>query len=190
LDPCHYVSTPSFGWDAMLLKTKVNLDLIADCDMNQFLERGIRGGQSVIFKKYAKANNKYLSNYNPSEPSTYISYLDANNLHGIAVTCKLPKGEFQWGNGDDISIDDIMNYNEDNDHFEKDYFELMNRAVSEKTMDNIRDRKEIKKTFDETYYRKYVSKPNFHSSKILVDDKMMLMKLTKTTVRLNKPIYA
>ncbi len=83
--------------------------------MYQFLERGIRGGQSVIFKKYAKANNKYLSDYNPEEPSTYISYLDANNLNGIAMSCKLPQGEFQWVNGNDISIDDIMNYNEGTD---------------------------------------------------------------------------
>ena len=36
LDPCHYVGTPSFGWDAMLLKTKVELDLMTDCDMYQF----------------------------------------------------------------------------------------------------------------------------------------------------------
>ncbi len=43
--------------------------------MYQFFERGIRGGQSVVFKKYAKANNKYLSEYNPDEKSTYISYL-------------------------------------------------------------------------------------------------------------------
>ena len=74
--------------------------------------------------------------------------------------------------------------------FEKDYFKLMNNAVFGKTMENVRDRIEIKTAFDETYYRKYVSKPNFHSSKILVDDKMTLMKLSKKTVQLNKPIYA
>ncbi len=62
LDPCHYVGTPSFGWE-----TKVELDLMTDCDMYQFFERGIPGGQSVIFKKYAKANNKYLCDYNPNE---------------------------------------------------------------------------------------------------------------------------
>jgi hypothetical protein len=116
LDPCHYVGTPSFGWDAMLLKTKVELDLMTDCDMYQFFERGIRGGQSVIFKKYAKANNKYLSDYNPNEKSTYISYLDANNLYGVSMSCKLPYGEFEWVNGDDLSINDIMNYNEDTDN--------------------------------------------------------------------------
>jgi hypothetical protein len=57
--------------------------------MYQFFERGIRGGQSVIFKKH----NKYLSDYNPDEKSTYISYLDANNLYGVSMSCKLPYGE-------------------------------------------------------------------------------------------------
>ncbi len=61
--------------------------------MYQFFERGIRGGQSVISKKYAKANKKYLSNYNPDEnlieKSTYISYLEANSLYGVSMSCKL-----------------------------------------------------------------------------------------------------
>ena len=74
--------------------------------------------------------------------------------------------------------------------FEKDYFKLMNNAVFGKTMENVRDRIEIKTAFDEQYFRKYVSKPNFHSSKTLVEDKMMLMKLSKKTVHLNKPIFA
>ena len=52
LDPCHYVGTPSFGWDAMLLKTGIKLELLKDSDMYLFYERGIRGGQSVIFNKY------------------------------------------------------------------------------------------------------------------------------------------
>ena len=38
----------------MLLTTKIQSELIDDCDLSQFFERGIRGGQSVIFKKYAK----------------------------------------------------------------------------------------------------------------------------------------
>jgi hypothetical protein len=56
----------------MLLKTKVELDLMTDCDMYQCFERGIRGGQSVVFKKYAKANNKYLSDYYPNEKSNTL----------------------------------------------------------------------------------------------------------------------
>ena len=58
LAPRHYFDQYP-GLDAMLLLTKVNLDLLEDSDMYQFFERGIRGGQSVIFEKYCKANNKY-----------------------------------------------------------------------------------------------------------------------------------
>ena len=43
-------------------------------------EKGIRGGITHISKRYAEANNKYMVNYNPDEPSNYIQYLDANNL--------------------------------------------------------------------------------------------------------------
>jgi hypothetical protein len=59
-----------------------------------------------------------------------------------------------------------------------------------KTMENVRDRIEIKTAFDDKYFSKYVSKPNFHSSKVLVDDKMVLMNLNMKIVQFNKPIYA
>jgi hypothetical protein len=78
--------------------------------MYQFFERGIRGGQSVIFMKYAKANNKYSRDCDPQEPSTFISYLDANNSYGVAMSCKLSDSDFKWISGDEISIDDVMNY--------------------------------------------------------------------------------
>jgi hypothetical protein len=66
----------------------------------------------------------------------------------------------------------------------------MNNAVFGETMENVRDRIEIKTAFDDKYFSNYVSKPNFHSSKVLVDDKMVLMKLNKKIVQFNKPIYA
>ena len=50
--------------------------------MYLFIEKGLRGGISYIAKRYAKANNKYMKNYDPTKPSIYISYLDINNLHG------------------------------------------------------------------------------------------------------------
>lgn len=114
LDPCHYVGTPSFGWDAMLLKTGVKLELLKDSEMYLFYERGIRGGQSVVFNKYVEANNKYMSNYDENKKSTYISYLDANNLYGWAMAKKLPYAGFKWLN-EELSLDFIRNYNEDSD---------------------------------------------------------------------------
>lgn len=59
---------------------KVRLELLTDPDMLLF-ENGIRGGISMITKRYPKANNKYMGKkYDPSKSSTYIIYLDANNL--------------------------------------------------------------------------------------------------------------
>ena len=89
-DPCHYFGIPAFGWDDIILKTYVILHLLTDNDRYQFFKRGIRGGQSVIFKKYAKANIKHLRDCRSNEISTYF---DANNLFGVSMSCKLPHRE-------------------------------------------------------------------------------------------------
>ena len=96
LDPCHYITSPGLAWDAMLKMTKINLDLISDIEMQLFIEKGMRGGISYIAHRYAKANNKYMKNYNDKEGSSYIMYLDANNLYGWAMSQKLPSGNFHW----------------------------------------------------------------------------------------------
>ena len=80
----------------MLKMTKVNLDLISDVDMQLFIEKGMRGGISYIAHRHAQANNKYMKNYNEKEESSYIMYLDANNLYGWAMSQKLPSGNFRW----------------------------------------------------------------------------------------------
>ena len=96
LDPGHYVSSPGLSWDAMLKMTGINLELITDIDQQLFVERGMRGGISIITHRYAKANNKYMKNYNPEDDTTYIMYLDANNLYGWAMIQPLPYGGFRW----------------------------------------------------------------------------------------------
>ena len=78
----------------MLKMTKVNLDLIFDIEMQLFIEKGMRGGISYIAHRHAQANNKYMKNYNEKEESSYIMYLDANNLYGWAMSQKLPSGNF------------------------------------------------------------------------------------------------
>ena len=79
LDPCHYCSSPGFSWDAMLKMTGIELEKISDIDKYLFIEKVLRGGISYIAKRFAKANNKYLNDYDPKKPSTFISYLDMNN---------------------------------------------------------------------------------------------------------------
>ena len=98
LDPAHYVSSPGLSWDAMLKMTNVKLDLISDVDMQNFIEKGMRGGISTITHRHAVANNKYMrkENYDPEKESSYIPYLDANNLYGWAMSQKLPRGDFRW----------------------------------------------------------------------------------------------
>ena len=89
-------------WDAMLKMTEVNLELITDIDMYQFVEKGMRGGISYIANRYGKANNKYMQNWNPNEESKYLMYLDANNLYGWAMSQYLPTGNFKWLNKQQI----------------------------------------------------------------------------------------
>ena len=82
LDPCHYFSSPGLSWDAMLKMTGVKLEKISDIDKYLFIEKGLRGGISYIAKRYAKANNKYMNDYDSKKPSKFITYLDMNNLYG------------------------------------------------------------------------------------------------------------
>ena len=91
LDPANYVSAPGLAWDAMLLNTKVELDLITDLEIMDMIERQKRGGLCFVgSKRYVEANNKYLENYDPSKPSTYIMYWDASSLYGWAMVQYLP----------------------------------------------------------------------------------------------------
>ena len=60
------------------------------------VEEGIRGGICHSIHRYAKANNKYMKNYNNNEESSYIQYLDANNLYGRAMSKKLSVNGFKW----------------------------------------------------------------------------------------------
>lgn len=63
----------------MLKKTGVRLELLTDVDVHLFIEQGTRGGISMVSKRFAKANNAYVKDYDPNKPNNYISYLDANN---------------------------------------------------------------------------------------------------------------
>ena len=81
LDPAHFVSLPELAWQACLKKTNIELELLTDYDMLLMVEKGIRGGIYHSIHRYAKANNKYMQNYNNNEESSYIQYLDANNLY-------------------------------------------------------------------------------------------------------------
>ena len=86
LDPVYFVSAPGLAWQACLKKTEVKLELLTDYDMLLMIEKGIRGGICQATDRYAKENNKYMKNYDKSNESSYIEYLDANNLNGSAMS--------------------------------------------------------------------------------------------------------
>ena len=122
LDPAWYYTSPGLAWDACLKMTKVNLELLHDQDILMLIEEAIRGGVSMISTRYGKANIKYMKGLdgeeeimgeyveeymkevkeefgggrNPSLPSKYIQYLDANNLYGWAMSKPLPTHGFKW----------------------------------------------------------------------------------------------
>ena len=284
LDPSHYITAPSLAFDAMLKMMQVELELLTDPDMYLFFERGVRGGVSMITKRYAKANNKYMGeDYDPSKPSVYLLYLDANNLYGYAMSQPLPVSRFQWFTKDEIlemtndhskiksctlevdleypshlhdlhndyplapesivvnkveklipNLNDKTNYvvhhsmvqqilkrglilkkihrgikyseskflseyidsntksrTAAKSNFEKDFFKLMNNSVFGKTMENIRKRCTFKivNGLEEKKVKKLISKPNYKSSFIFANSNLVSMRMGKTKVELNKPVY-
>lgn len=74
LDPSHFYTSPGLALEAMLKITKVKLQLLDDIDMVLLIEQGIRGGVSMISKKYAKTNNPLVSDYDSSKPNTCLTF--------------------------------------------------------------------------------------------------------------------
>ena len=116
LDPAHFISLPGLAWQACLKKTNVELELLTDYDMLLMVEEGIRGGICHAVDRYAHANNYYMKDYDKTKESSYIQYLDANNLYDAAMSKKLPMKGFKWlDNIERIDEEFIKEYNEIND---------------------------------------------------------------------------
>ena len=285
LDPVHCYTAPGLAWDAMLKMTDINLELLSDVDMLLMIEKGIRGGISIISNRYGKANNKYMKNFNKSEPSKYLMYLDANNLYGWAQCEKLPIHSFKWltdkeienlynhqivqvwernpcilevdleypeflhdlhnnyplapesvecdkgvkklipnlrhKNNYVIHYKNLMQYlrlgmklkkihrgikfiesdfmeryintntklrSQAKNDFKKEFFKLMNNSVFGKTMENIRNRVNIKLVNSEEKFKKLVAKPNYESNKRF-DENLVAVHMKKTSLTMNKPVY-
>ena len=115
LDPAHSLSAVGLAWQTCLKKTGVKLELLTDNDMLTMIEEGIRGGMCNAVYRHAKANNKYMKNYNKNIESSYLMYLDTNNLYGWAMSKRLSADSFKW-----IKKDNLSKFNE---KFIKDYDE-------------------------------------------------------------------
>ena len=104
LDPAWYYTAPGLAWDAALKITEVKLELLSDVDMLNMVEKGIRGGISMISNRYGKANNPYMKGkYKADQTTKYITYLDANNLYGWAMSKPLPTHGFKWMSGSELN---------------------------------------------------------------------------------------
>ena len=285
LDPVYYYTAPGLAWDAMLKMTKINLELLSDVDKLLMIEKGIRGGISIISNRYGKANNKYMKDYNKKEASKYLMYVDANNLYGCAMSQELPVHSFKWMTNKEIEnifnnqivqvwertpciLEVDLTYPEElhdlhNDYplcpervecdhgvkklipnlrhknnyvihyknlmqclrlgmklkkihrgikfteaaflkpyidtnvklrtqakndFEKDFFKLMNNSVFGKTMENIRNRVNVKLVDTGEQFKKLAAKPNYESRKIF-NENLVSVHMKKTSLTMNKPVY-
>ena len=278
LDPAWYYTAPGLAWDAALKINDVKLELLSDPNMLLMIEEGIRGGISIISTRYGAANNSYMGEkFDASKPTKYITYLDANNLYGWAMSEPLPTHGFRWMDDQELkpkvwkSIPCILEvdleyphhlHNLHNDYplapervkidgveklipnlndktkytvhhetlkqyeglglkitkihrgitfeesawlgpyielntdlrseatndFEKDFFKLMNNSVFGKTMENIRNRVDIRLVTNERDARKLISKPNFQGRTIF-DENLVAIHMKKTKLVFNKPIY-
>ena len=275
LDPAFYYTAPGLAWDACLKMTKVLLELLSDYDMLMMVEKGIRGGVSMISTRYGKANNPYMKDYDPDLPTKFISYLDANNLYGWAMSKPLPTHGFRWMYEEElkdwesqpcilevdlkypeklhdlhndyplaperVKVNDveklIPNLNDKKKYvihhetlklylslglkltkihrgitfeesawlkpyidlntdlrakatndFEKDFFKLMNNSVFGKTMENIRNRVDIRLVTRESQAKKLTCKPNYQHQTIFSKN-LAAVHMKKVSLYFNKPVY-
>ena len=285
LDPVYYFTAPGLAWDAMLKMTGVNIELLTDVDKLLMIEKGIRGGISIISNRYGEANNKYMKDYDKTRASKFLMYLDANNLYGWAMSQKLPLNGFKEMTNEELenlfnnqivqvwektpcilevdleypeelhdlhndyplcpervecdhgvkklipNLRDKYNYvihyknlmqclslglklkkihrgikfNESEwlkpyidkntnlralakNNFEKDFFKLMNNAVFGKTMENIRNRVNIKLVNTGEQFKKLAAKPNYESRKIF-NENLVSVHMKNTSLTMDKPVY-
>ena len=111
-----FLSAPRLAWQAALKKTKVKLELLTDTDMLLMVEKGIRGRICHSIDRYAKANDKYMKDYDKNKELSYLQYWNAKDSYGWAISQKLPVNNFELiKDTSSFNEDFIKNYNEESD---------------------------------------------------------------------------
>ena len=97
LDPAYFINAPHLAWSALLKFINRPIHLITDPEMYRMIQPNIRGGIVHASVRFARANNKLLGSlYDPTKPTSYILYVDANNLYGWAMSQAMPDDEIEW----------------------------------------------------------------------------------------------
>ena len=116
LDPVHFLSALGLAWQACLKKTDVKLELLTDVDILSMVEKVIMGGTCHVILRYAKANNKYMKDYNKDEEESFLQYVMLITLMDLQRIQPLSVDGFEWIEDlSKIDEDFIKNYNEDSD---------------------------------------------------------------------------
>ncbi|GBN27366.1 hypothetical protein AVEN_80263-1 [Araneus ventricosus] len=113
LDAAHMLTSPGLAWQAALRMADVKLELCTDINMHLFIEKGIRGGVSMISHRHSEANHPQCPNYDSNRANKYIIYLDANNLYGFSMSQPLPVNNFQWLSPEEVSLHEICQHTDD-----------------------------------------------------------------------------
>ena len=113
LEPAKFLLAPELAWQAALRKTKAKLILLTNIDILLMVEKSVRGGTCHSIYWYAKANKKYMKDYEKNKESSYLQYWDVNNLFWWAMSQKLSVNNFEWiKDASQFNEDFIKNYNE------------------------------------------------------------------------------
>ena len=89
LDLACFLSVPGLAWQGCLKKPAVELELLTDANMLLMVAKDIRGVMCHAIHQYAKANNKYIMDYDPSKESSYLMYWDVKDFYGWAMSQKV-----------------------------------------------------------------------------------------------------
>ena len=190
--PAHFLTVPGLAWQSYLTKAEVELELLTDNDMLNMFEKGIRDGMCQATYWYAKANYKYMKNYDKNKESAYLEYLDANNLYGFAMCKKLPVDGFKWVDDLSILIEDFQKtYNEERDIgylFVVDVEYPKNLHMLHSDLPFLPERMKIIKCTKLVCNLNDKENYPYHSTEYISKD-LLIMEMKKTKVKINKLVY-
>lgn len=107
IDCTYYMSSAQYSFHCCLRYTQVELRLLDDPEMWNWIRRGVRGGITNIVTRYAKANLPTLPDYNPCLPKREMIYLDCRSMYGFALKQPLPVGDYVWLTDAEVKSFDI-----------------------------------------------------------------------------------